>query len=51
MFHEAVAFRCARFVRSKGFSQPRFYAWRRTLAERDAAAVPFVPVTVAPRRY
>ena len=39
---------CVRaFCEEQGFSQPSFYAWRRTLAERDAAAVPFVPVTVA----
>jgi len=35
------------FCEEQGFSQPSFYAWRRTLAERDAAAVRFVPVTVA----
>src|SRR6478672_1740876 len=35
------------FCEEQGFSQPSFYAWRRTLAERDAAAVPFVPVRVA----
>lgn len=34
------------FCEEQGFSQPSFYAWRRTLAERDSAAVPFVPVTV-----
>jgi len=34
------------FCEEHGFSQPSFYAWRRTLAERDAAAVRFVPVTV-----
>jgi hypothetical protein len=34
------------FCEEQGFSQPSFYAWRRTLAERDAAAVPFVPVRV-----
>jgi hypothetical protein len=36
------------FCEEQGFSQPSFYAWRRTLAERDAAAVPFVPVSLAP---
>jgi transposase len=35
------------FCEAQGFSQPSFYVWRRTLAERDAAAVPFVPVRVA----
>ena len=35
------------FCEEQGFSQPSFYAWRRTLAERDAAAVPFVPVRIA----
>ena len=35
------------FCEEQGFSQPSFYAWRRTLAERDAAAVPFVSVRVA----
>ena len=36
------------FCAAQGFSEPSFYAWRRTLAQRDAAAVPFVPVTVKP---
>lgn len=35
-----------------GLSEPNFYAWRRTVAERDAAAeaaaVRFVPVQVTP---
>ena len=30
-----------------GLSEPTFYAWRRTLAEREAAAGRFVPVRVA----
>ena len=34
------------FCEEQGFSQPSFYAWRRTLAERDASAVSFVPVRV-----
>jgi transposase len=37
---------CA-FCEEQGFSQPSFYAWRRRLAERDSAAVAFVPVRVA----
>jgi transposase len=28
--------------------QPSFYAWRRTLQQRDAAAVTFLPVRLAP---
>jgi transposase-like protein len=36
------------FCREHGLSEPSFYAWRRTLAERDAALVPFVPVQVRP---
>ena len=35
------------FCEEQGFSQPSFYAWRRTLAERDAAVAPFVPVRIA----
>jgi hypothetical protein len=35
------------FCEEQGFSQPSFYAWRRMLAERDEASVPFVPVRVA----
>jgi transposase len=29
---------------------PRFYAWRRTLHQRDAAAATFVPVQIVPDR-
>jgi hypothetical protein len=29
-------------------SQPSFYAWRRVLQQRDAAAAPFLPVRVVP---
>jgi hypothetical protein len=36
------------FCAARGLSEPSFYAWRRTLAQRDAAAVPLVPVTVTP---
>jgi transposase len=36
------------FCEEQGLSEPSFYAWRRTLVERDAAAVGFVPVQVAP---
>ena len=31
-----------------GLSQPSFYAWRRTLADRDAHTVAFVPVELVP---
>lgn len=34
------------FCEEQGLSQPSFYAWRRTLAARDEAAVRFVPVHV-----
>ena len=39
-----------RFCEEKGLSEPSFYAWRRTLAQRDQAIqVPeFVPVMLAP---
>ena len=36
------------FCEEQGLSEPSFYAWRRTLAQRDAAAVRFVPVQVTP---
>ena len=36
------------FCAERGLSEPSFYAWRRTFAERDATAVPFVPLTVTP---
>lgn len=36
------------FCAEQGLSEPSFYAWRRTLAERDAATVRFVPLTVTP---
>jgi transposase len=35
------------FCYHHGLAQPSFYAWRRTLAQRDAA-VQFVPVRLAP---
>ena len=39
-----------RFCQERGLSEPSFYAWRRTLQERDQAAVPaFLPVVVAPQ--
>jgi hypothetical protein len=34
------------FCARRRLSQPSFYAWRRTLQERDAAQVRFVPVRV-----
>ena len=37
------------FCEEQGLSQPSFYAWRRTLAARDEAAVRFVPVHVTPQ--
>src|SRR5262245_52557373 len=36
------------FCTQHGLSQPSFYAWQRTLAERDSAAVTFVPMEVLP---
>jgi transposase-like protein len=37
-----------RFCQERGLSEPSFYAWRRTLQERDQAALPaFLPVVVA----
>lgn len=39
-----------RFCEERGLSEPSFYAWRRTLQERDHAAVPaFVPVLLTPQ--
>ena len=35
------------FCTDRGISEPSFYAWRRTIAERDANAA-FVPVHVVP---
>src|SRR5437016_3390052 len=37
------------FCRQRGLSEASFYAWRRTLARRDAQTVQFVPLRVAPR--
>jgi hypothetical protein len=36
------------FCRVEGLPEPNFYAWRRTIAERDADKVAFVPVQVVP---
>jgi len=36
------------FCQQRGLSQPSLYAWRRTLADRDRQAVPFLPVQVLP---
>jgi transposase-like protein len=36
------------FCEEHGLSEPSFYAWRRSLAARDEAAVRFVPVQVTP---
>ena len=35
------------FCQTHELAEPTFYAWRRILAERDSAAVRFVPVQVA----
>ena len=34
------------FCAERGLSEPSFYAWRRTIARRDAEAARFVPVRV-----
>jgi len=36
------------FCRQHGLSQPSFYAWRRTIAQRDADAPAFVPLELLP---
>jgi hypothetical protein len=36
------------FCAERGLAEASFYAWRRTITERDAAAVHFVPVRVVP---
>jgi len=36
------------FCDQHGLSQPSFYAWRRTLQQRDQASVSFVPLHVLP---
>jgi hypothetical protein len=36
------------FCAQQHLSEANFYAWRRTLAQRDAQAVAFVPVEVVP---
>jgi transposase-like protein len=36
------------FCTEHGLSEPSFYAWRRTLGERDAGAVHFAPVQIVP---
>ncbi len=38
------------FCADRRVSEPSFYAWRRTIAERDAAAARFVPVHVVPEK-
>jgi transposase len=37
------------FCAQHDLAQPSFYAWRRTLADRDAHTVAFVPVEVLPQ--
>jgi transposase len=36
------------YCEQQGLAEPTFYAWRRSIEERDAAAVRFVPVQVVP---
>jgi transposase len=36
------------FCREEGLPEPNFYAWRSTLAKRDAEKVTFIPVEVIP---
>jgi len=36
------------FCTEQDISEPSFYAWRRTIAERDVQATRFVPVQVVP---
>ena|ERR1700694_4500031 len=36
------------FCGERHISEPSFYAWRRTIAQRDAKATRFVPVQVIP---
>jgi hypothetical protein len=36
------------FCKDRDISEPSLYAWRRTIAQRDAAATRFVPVQVIP---
>jgi hypothetical protein len=36
------------FCAERELAEPSFYAWRRTIAERDAQEVRFVPVRVVP---
>lgn len=43
---QASGLSVAAFCRRHGVAEARFYAWRRTLARRDAAALAFVPVQV-----
>jgi len=38
------------FCAKHGLAEPTFYAWRRTLATRDAEAMHFVPVQIVPER-
>jgi len=36
------------FCRQQGLSQPSFYAWRRTIAQREAQTPAFVPLELLP---
>jgi transposase len=44
--HRGLSIRA--FCDRHGLTPPNFYAWRRTLQQRDAAATTFVPVPVVP---
>jgi transposase-like protein len=44
--HSGLSIRA--FCQQFGLSQASFYAWRRTLAERDASPPAFIPVEVLP---
>jgi hypothetical protein len=45
--HSALSIRA--FCDRHGLTPPSFYAWRRTLQQRDAATIPFVPVGLSAR--
>lgn len=48
--HTASGLSVRRFCQERGLSEPSFYAWRRTLQDRDQTALPeFVPVHLTPQ--
>lgn len=48
--HTASGLSVRRFCQERGLSEPSFFAWRRTLQDRDQTAVPaFVPVHLTPQ--